>query len=343
MSRCGRLLSVLATLFLLPPPGFAAEPQARTIAFTYRVTVQPDDTAAGPMDIFLPIARDTPQQQVLQVRVEAPVAGDFGNEEIYGNRFWHARLAEPPDTPLTIQVDYRVRRYRFGRDDLQQASADYGPDVQRDYARFLQANQRVPVEGELIRDVLADIPLAPSDTPVAEARKIYDYVIDTMEYKKVGSGWGNGDTYWACSKEYGNCTDYHALFTSLARARDIPARFEIGFPVPLDQKAGRISGYHCWLELYLPEVGWTPIDASEADKHPAMRETYFGPHPANRIHFTTGRDLTLSPAQSTGPLNYFVYPLVEVGEARYSGVATEFRYRVLGTATAAKTPGHRAP
>lgn len=47
--------------------------------------------------------------------------------------------------------------------------------------------------------------------------------------------------------------------TALARSEGIPARFEIGFPVPLERPAGDIGGYHCWVQFYLPGRGWVPI------------------------------------------------------------------------------------
>jgi transglutaminase-like putative cysteine protease len=148
----------------------------------------------------------------------------------------------------------------------------------------------------------------------------------------VGTGWGNGDTFWACNERYGNCTDFHALFISLARTEGIPARFEIGFPVPDDRGAGAIGGYHCWVQFYLPGEGWIPIDASEAAKHPEKRELYYGTHPANRVQFTTGRDLVLSEAGRNQPLNYFIYPYVEIdGVPWRASVETGFSYRDVGS------------
>ena len=71
-----------------------------------------------------------------------------------------------------------------------------------------------------------------------------------------------------------------------------------------------------------------PIDASEAFKYPEKRELFYGTHPADRIHFTTGRDLRLGPAHRDRPLNYFVYPYTEVdGKRSDVGVKAEFRYR----------------
>ena len=148
-----------------------------------------------------------------------------------------------------------------------------------------------------------------------------------MEYKKTGTGWGNGDTFWACNERYGNCTDFHSLFISLARTEGIPARFEMGFPVPTDRESGEISGYHCWVEFWLPEEGWVPIDASEAFKHPEKRELFYGMHPADRLHFSTGRDLRLGKNHRGRPLNYFIYPYVEVdGKRSRLKVETRLRY-----------------
>jgi transglutaminase-like putative cysteine protease len=181
---------------------------------------------------------------------------------------------------------------------------------------------------EVLDPILKEIrAMRSDDSQEATARAIYDWVVDNVEYKKVGTGWGNGDTFWACSERYGNCTDFHALFVSLARTEGIPARFEIGFPVPMDRESGDIGGYHCWVQFYLPGRGWIPIDASEAAKHPEQREALFGGHPADRILLTTGRDLVLSQVSATEPLNYFVYPYVEVDGKPWPGrVPTRFHF-----------------
>jgi hypothetical protein len=55
-----------------------------------------------------------------------------------------------------------------------------------------------------------------------------------------------------------------------------------------------------------------PVDISEARQHPELRQYYFGNLTENRVMFTTGRDLVLSPKQDGPPLNYFVYPYIEV-------------------------------
>jgi len=55
----------------------------------------------------------------------------------------------------------------------------------------------------------------------------------------------------------------------MMRSSNIPARFEIGFPLPEAKVEADIPGYHCWAEFYLQGTGWVPVDASEASKNPA--------------------------------------------------------------------------
>jgi hypothetical protein len=40
---------------------------------------------------------------------------------------------------------------------------------------------------------------------------------------------------------------------------------------------------------------------------------YFGRHPANRIELSRGRDLHVTPAPASGPINFLAYPLLEIG------------------------------
>ena len=75
---------------------------------------------------------------------------------------------------------------------------------------------------------------------------------------------------------------------------------------------GEIAGYHCWSDFYVDGKGWIPVDISEAWKHPEKRDYFFGAHDVNRVQFSMGCDLQLNPPQNGKPLNYFVYPYIEV-------------------------------
>jgi transglutaminase-like putative cysteine protease len=174
---------------------------------------------------------------------------------------------------------------------------------------LLGADRLVPVSGKA-QELLLDGVILP-EAPGERARVLYDLVDAHMTYDKSKPGYGNGDVLWACDSKTGNCTDFHSMFISLARSQQIPAVFEIGFPLPVQRGAGTIGGYHCWAKFFLDDRGWVPVDISEADKLPEMKEYYFGNLTENRVAFSRGRDIILEPAQKSDPLNYFVYPHVE--------------------------------
>jgi len=91
----------------------------------------------------------------------------------------------------------------------------------------------------------------------------------------------------------------------------------------------RTKHYHCWAEFYVRDLGWVPVDASEAAKDPKRRDYFFGAHDENRVEFTRGRDLTLTPKQKGEALNYFIYPYAEVDGRPFSGFDRIFKYRDL--------------
>lgn len=294
--------------------------------FEYTVSIGPTERGGG-LDVFVPLAASHAQQEVIDERITTSIPGAIRRESAYGNRYWHGRLDSAGDQLVDVQVRTVVER-RVSRVAPPFQSRPLTSDERRELAAFLGPNRRVAVGHPMLDPIRAEVRArAGSDDPATVARAIYDWVIDNVEYKKVGSGWGNGDTFWACSERRGNCTDFHALFISLARSEGIPARFEIGFPVPESRSDGEIAGYHCWVQFYLPEVGWFPIDASEAYKHPERRAYFYGAHPGDRIHMTTGRDLELRDGHERTPLNYFVYPHVELDGAEWRGsIQTSFRY-----------------
>ena len=302
-------------------PAALAGDEVRRFSFEYAVEIPAGIESDSPIKIFLPIATDATGQRILDLSIESELEGEFENESIHGNRFWSAKLSGKRSRPTSIVVRYEVERSIVRSGDE--------PGSEERAKRFLAANERVVVGHPVLIPILEEIRASSKGADSAgRARAIYDWIVDNVEYKKIGTGWGNGDTFWACSERYGNCTDFHSLFISLARTEGIPARFQMGFPIPMDRSEGTIDGYHCWVEFWLPEVGWIPIDASEAFKHPERRELFYGTHPADRLKFTTGRDLRLGLEHEGRPLNYFIYPYLEVdGERSPIQVQTHFRYR----------------
>jgi hypothetical protein len=293
---------------------------ARSFNFTYSATVNglsPGQEAR----IWLPVAQSSGDQDVKIISQQAPSDAQINSEPVHGNQILYADAKANSDGVIPLSVTYQVTRREVIEDINDRANFDSAGD-----AFYLKPDNRVPVGGKgmtLIQDKQL-----PQDQ-IALARVLYDVVDAHMIYSKPKDkpGWGNGDSNWACDSGFGNCTDFHSLFISLARGENLPAKFEIGFSLPDEHGQGEITGYHCWAFFKPQNRSWIPVDISEANKHPQMKEYYFGHLTPDRLTFTSGRDLMLVPKQDGPPLNYFVYPYIEVDAKPYTKVEKKFTFK----------------
>jgi hypothetical protein len=313
-----RKLSLLSSLFLVSLSTFAQD--SRHFTFHYAFTVR-NLPAGKKVRIWIPAAQSDAYQEVNVISSQGDLPLNKTVESKYGNQIYYAETnsAKPE---LHFDVEYEVTRHE--RQALSQSASRLVSLSPNEKQQDLQPDALVPVTG-----LPADLALKVTQgkpQPLDKARTIYDYVFTTMRYDKTGTGWGHGDVLYACDAKKGNCTDFHSLFIAMARSQGIPARFEIGFPLPADKHSSEIAGYHCWSDFYIDGRGWIPVDISEAWKHPEKRDYFFGAHDANRMQFSMGRDLRLNPAQDGKPLNYFVYPYVELDGQEYPNVSLAFSF-----------------
>lgn len=317
-----RPLSIAALLALLPLVPSAA---ARTRTFVYEVDVEVGEAeSAGPHRLWVPVPPNTAAQTVIEIEVATDATTlRRTTEATYGVRLLYAAS----DRPFRLTARWRVERREVAHPSFRAVGRAALSDEERERtAPFLGPNRLVPVGGRYA--ALGGEIVGSSTNRLVQARRIYDHVLSTMDYRKDGTGWGRGSSEWACDSRYGNCTDFHALFISLSRSQGIPARFRIGYSLPAERGSGELKGYHCWSWFYLPETGWIAVDISEGRKHPEMAEYYFGNLTEDRLVLTTGRDLTLEPAQDGEPLNYLVHPYAESG-GRVSAARFVARYQDL--------------
>ena len=309
---------------------FSASPRtnapSRNFEFTYLTTIPALPAGSKISRIWIPVPQSDSYQTIDQLKIETRFAYTRHRDPEYGNEYLYLEVPSAKATkPAEVRVSFHVARleHRVALDAHVLKAQSLGV-VQPDLQRFLQPDRRVPLQG-IIADLSAQETHGIED-PLAKARAIYNYVIATMRYDKSGTGWGNGDAIWACTAKRGNCTDFHSLFIGMMRAAGIPARFEIGFPLPADQHDGAILGYHCWAEFYVEPYGWIPVDASEAWKHPEQKDYFFGAHDDNRVLFTAGRDIRLDPPQQGGALNFFIYPYAEL-DGKPFAVESKFSFQ----------------
>ncbi|MGE3166048.1 MAG: transglutaminase-like domain-containing protein [Planctomycetota bacterium] len=291
---------------------------ARIFHLRYVTTVQPA-TAGRSLRLWIPLPQDDAHQRVRNLVVTSPFPYRLTSESLHGNRMVFVETPVPcPGGEIVVEYDVDRIPYRVDLDAAQIEVAGAPVDE-----RYLVPSE-LCVVNEAIRAMASRL-AAGQVTTVGRARSFYDHVAAEMTYGKPKDlPWGRGDTVYACDSRVGNCTDFHSYFISLCLAQAIPARFQIGIYGEYDKKIDveyETGGYHCWAEFQVPGRGWVPVDISEADKNPELRDALFGGHTDNRVTLSTGRDLVLQPQQAAAPLNYFLYPYAELDGQPYAGVS----------------------
>jgi transglutaminase-like putative cysteine protease len=293
----------------------------RQFRFTYAGTINQLEPGAAAR-LWLPLAHDTFEQRVEVGKIALPAEHRL-TRDAKGNRFVYFEAAASERGEIPFSVEYVVVRRELVR-------GEYEPVEEDELARLAAEAKPAAPEGGYLRRLLAKDGSGLSQAPkLLVAQQIYDAVDAQMRYDKPpGAPWGRGDALWACQAGYGNCTDFHSLFSAAAREAEIPVRFEMGFPLPTQRGRGEIPGYHCWAK-FASAGRWIPVDISEADKHPELKQYYFGNLTADRFMFTVGRGLQLDPPQEAGPVNYLIYPYAEVKGKPHTSFTGAFRFEDL--------------
>ena len=308
----------------------------RHFQFQYEFTVRDLPTSAGQVNVWVPVPWNSDDQKMQRMEIQSPVDGRILTEKKHGNRVWHAAFEPPKEGIFSAALAFDLVRSEV-RNDTPSTRVDRGKSHLSHM--YLKASRLVPAADRFAK--LAHSHTTGLNDPLRNGRALYDYVLERMSYDKNVPGWGRGDALRACDLGKGNCTDFHSLFIALARSIDIPARFWIGFPLPAKRGTSEVAGYHCWAEFWVPGRGWVAVDISEADKHPDRANYFYGNLDENRVAFSLGRDLVLPPEQRGPPLNYFVYPYVEVDGIPWS--KADYRFVVKDLPRTARRPQQGKP
>jgi len=320
------LCSVLClVLIALPNTVYGGIEKSRTFEFSYEVLLNEVPEDSSEVKIWIPYLPERPYQIVENVSIDSQEESLVTYDHLYNNRILYYSLAPGKSKSFRAKINYKIKRYEISK-DLQAKEGATEATGTEDMSKYLKASQKVTLSPK-VRNLAKEVTSGKS-TDLEKARAIYDYVFDNVSYNKDLPGWGKGDTERVCIIGSGNCTDFHSLFISLARASGIPAKFVIGFPLS-EASEGPVVGYHCWAEFYDKDLGWIPVDISEAWKDKAKKEYYFGAINESRLEFTEGRDLILSPEQEGEPLNYFIYPYIEINGKPIKNFGVSFFYKEI--------------
>jgi sugar lactone lactonase YvrE len=147
---------------------------------------------------------------------------------------------------------------------------------------YLMDADKYRSEGEFIQGKVTEI-VGDEENPYFIARKLYDFLIGRINYQMIG-GWDIAPT--VIERGTGSCSEYTFAYVALCRAVGIPARY-VGAMVLRGDDASVDTAFHRWAEIYLPKVGWIPVDVNAGDKQWQGERCFSFGGIANRFLITT--------------------------------------------------------
>jgi len=224
------------------------------------------------VDIYLALPRDLPNQVLLDTLSFSPPPTDFVTDQ-WDQKMAHYRYENvAPGDIVTVAMTARAELYqtRFFIFPDRVGNLDNIPaDINKMY---LVDGSKYWIDDPTIANAVATV-IGDETNCYRIARRLFDYLIDQMEYELSG-GWNVAPTVLA--RGNGSCSEYSFVYIALCRAAGLPARYAGSVAVRGDD-ASTDQVFHRWVEVYLPNYGWIPVDPSGGDQsRPADQARYFG-------------------------------------------------------------------
>lgn len=280
--------------------------ERRVIDLMQTVTLDRIPEGAGVVRIWVPIPGDSAFQRVLEQQVVEAPAGWRIEPQVDGRgAFLFAEVKDPKSTKAKVIVRSVVDREGV-HFDLAKAPAGGAAIDPRLFPTELDTDAPLMMSDARVR-ALADEACGSERDPARQAslllRKVSE-VADHYSKDKTKPTCGRGAASDCLDHGGGCCTDLHALFIAMARARGIPARMEYGYRA-LDSREGKEfdPGYRCWVEFFIPGMGWVPTDVVASDNAGESNPAQWGSLSAGRVWLWSGRSFELTPRSSAGPIH----------------------------------------
>ena len=321
------LILSAAILLVINSVASADRGEIKRLDIKYTAIVKEIPKNAKSVEIWLPYPQSDRYQEGYNIKEDSPSPASVHYEPEYGNSFLYIKVKNPNEKEIRVTMNYLADRYQAINKIEPDKVGELDGDITQ-YRLYLEENQYKAVNKDVQK--IAQELMKDKKTYYEKVKAIYDHVYDNMEYDKTAPGFGTGDVGRACTVKKGNCIDFHSLFSAVASAAGIPAREVSNFDLPFGEVAPNYCkvGFHCSVEVLLPNYGWIPLDISHAKKGRGTKEFYFGSLDNFRLQIGHGRNVLLSPPQKGQRLNLVSSePYVEIDGVPYEKVDKDLVYK----------------
>jgi len=233
------------------------------------------------LNVYFAVPEKLPQQEILKIEYSTAsyqtVTDRWDQRFAYFN-YSNTKADTPARTIMTVETKTSSIAYYIFPDKVGSLTDIPAALKQKYTTNGSKYCLDDPFIQKLAKEVVGD-----EQNPYRIARKIFDYVRNTLEYKLEG-GWNVAPV--VLQRGTGSCSEYSFSFIALCRAAGLPARY-VGAVVVRGDDASLDEFFHRWPEVYLPNYGWIPIDPQGGDKElPRDRAMSIG-RLSNRFLVTT--------------------------------------------------------
>jgi len=213
------------------------------------------------LQVYLAIPQNLNSQKLVGESQFSPKPVDFLTDK-WGQKVAHfefTNLAAGQVSSVTMNTKvelYKTRYFIFP--DKVGKLADIPADIRKQYLiDDVKFQFTSPVIQEAVKTAVGN-----ETNPYWIGRKIFNYINDKLFYERVG-GWNTAPT--VLQRGNGSCSEYTFVYISMCRAAGLPARY-VGAVTHRGDDASWDDVFHRWVEIYLPNYGWIPIDPSGGDQ-----------------------------------------------------------------------------
>jgi hypothetical protein len=162
----------------------------------------------------------------------------------------------------------------FDLDKLRNIPTPDASQFDKHFAAYLQLPEKLPTEIEAEAQVIAGS--GGDGNWFLKAERLSNYLKTHFKYSSepyADNPHADMVADFLFKKKQGSCGQFASAFTVMCRAIGIPARIVGGFsPGEYDSQSERrevrAKDGHSWAEVYIPEVGWVPFDATPSGTLP---------------------------------------------------------------------------
>lgn len=233
-------------------------------------------------DIHIAIPKDRPTQEIIDEPEYKPSYSDKITDQ-WGQETAHFHFEQigpggHVQAEMITEADISEIRYFIYPEQVGKLS-EIPVEIKN---KYLDNNDKYQMDHPVIQDAVKEA-IEEESNPYWISRKIFDYLREKLYYEMVG-GWNTAPTVLA--RGNGSCSEYTFVYISMCRAAGLPARY-VGSVVVRGDYACMDDVFHRWVEVYLPNYGWVPVDPSGGDQDwPRDQANYIG-HLSHRYLITT--------------------------------------------------------